>query len=229
MINTLLFDFFGTLTDYTPGQYFKLGRKKAYTYLLDNGFTITYDSFGNIFDKTYFEFDKKARETLIEFNMYDYVRSFFEDKLKTHVDKEMLYTFTKLYLDEWNEDIHYFPEIKKFIESLAKEYKLGIVSNTHFSKLISYHLDKMEIRPYFSGIFTSVEFGKRKPSPDIFKNAVLKMNSQQQETVFIGDSYYDDYLGAKQASLRPILIDKDNKYPDVLERANSLFEITNLI
>ena len=78
-------------------------------------------------------------------------------------------------------------------------------------------------------IFTSIQFGKRKPSPDFFHYAITSLKANPQKTVFIGDSYTSDYLGAKGAGLTPILVDKNYAYPDVSERAETVFEITRFI
>lgn len=52
-VNTILFDFFGTLVAYTPGDYFHKQRKKTYTFLLEHGYNERYHTWQERITKTY--------------------------------------------------------------------------------------------------------------------------------------------------------------------------------
>jgi FMN phosphatase YigB (HAD superfamily) len=38
---------------------------------------------------------------------------------------------------------------------------------------------------------------------------------QPQESLYVGDNYYADIVGAAQAGLHPVLLDPDRLFPDV--------------
>ena len=54
-----------------------------------------------------------------------------------------------------------------------------------------------------------------KPDPAIFEHAVFLAESDGDTTVYIGDNYYTDVLGAQNAGILPILYDPRNIFPDI--------------
>lgn len=96
-----------------------------------------------------------------------------------------------------------------------KNMKLGVISNWDSSLhkiLQSLHLDS-----YFDFIIASLEFGREKPDPKIFNFALEEAKVSSQDALHIGDSFEDDYLGAKNAGWHAILIDREGVYQDVPE------------
>ncbi|HWY79250.1 MAG TPA: HAD family hydrolase [Candidatus Sulfotelmatobacter sp.] len=229
MITTILFDFFGTLVAYSPDSYFISKRKKAYAFLIQNGFNLSYQQFEQVFKDSYNKFDKRSQQTRKEFHMYEFMEYLLKQKLHANVDKNVIQTFTKYYFDEWNKEVHYYPFIQLFISQLSKKYKLGIVTNTHFAELAAIHLERMHIKDYFSVVITSVAFGKRKPHKEIFLHALKRINSIASETIFIGDNYFDDYIGSQKALLQSVLLDKENIYPNVPNKVRSLLEFEQIL
>ena len=140
-------------------------------------------------------------------------------------EKSLIRQFVNLYLEEWDLDVLYFPEIKNFIKKLSSQYKLGIITNTHFPSLIHNHLKNMEIQNYFQTVVTSVEFGLRKPNKDIFLYGAKQLNIKPPHILFVGDSYKDDYEGALSAQMGGVLIDKQNKFPEIKNRISKLFAL----
>ena len=53
---------------------------------------------------------------------------------------------------------------------------------------------------------TSVEHGRPKPHPSIFAAAQARLGCPAAATLFVGDSYEADYLGAKGAGMQALLI-----------------------
>jgi len=66
--------------------------------------------------------------------------------------------------------------------------------------------------PYFAAVITSVEHGKRKPSPCIFDQALTRTGGTPKAAVHIGDSFSADYRGATEAGLRCFLIDPELRH-----------------
>ena len=86
----------------------------------------------------------------------------------------------------------------------------------------------MKIKNYFYKIYTSVEIGIRKPNKEIFDFVLKDLNISENNSVYIGDSYNDDYLGAKTVNMFCYLIDKYNKYEELGDhKINHLFELKN--
>jgi putative hydrolase of the HAD superfamily len=65
----------------------------------------------------------------------------------------------------------------------------------------------MGVAHLFEHVVTSVEHGKRKPSACIFEHALALSTGGPETSVYVGDSFDADYVGATNAGLRCLLID----------------------
>jgi putative hydrolase of the HAD superfamily len=57
------------------------------------------------------------------------------------------------------------------------------------------------------------EVDSYKPEPGIFEHALQRGNVTAQETIYIGDNYFADVVGARRAGLRPVLYDPQGVFP----------------
>jgi FMN phosphatase YigB (HAD superfamily) len=105
-----------------------------------------------------------------------------------------------------------------------------LVTNTHHADLVRDHLKAMDAAQYFSTVVHSVEHGKRKPSRSIFESAIPRSDGRPESSVYVGDSYATDYLGAIEAGLRGLLIDPEHRH-DVpqSDRLAHVFETRTLL
>jgi len=88
----------------------------------------------------------------------------------------------------------------------SQEIKLGIVSN--FDSRLYAVLTALNLQGFFSSVTISSEVGVAKPDTQIFSTALAKYNCPPELAWHIGDSFRQDYEGAKQAGLRGILIQR---------------------
>ena len=87
------------------------------------------------------------------------------------------------------------------VTSLANDYQIGIISNG--SPDVQYQkLNSLGIRQLLDCIVLSEEIGIRKPEPGIFLEAVSLLSREPAECIYVGDSYDNDVVGAKNAGLR---------------------------
>jgi putative hydrolase of the HAD superfamily len=86
------------------------------------------------------------------------------------------------------------------VKKLSRKFKVGIVSNgladVQYTKL-----ETMGLRDLFSCVVLSEGFGIRKPDSKIFHHAVSLLYLQPAECLYVGDSYVNDVMGAKNAGL----------------------------
>ena len=208
----ILFDFFGTLVSYKPGSYFKQRRKKTYNFLVDNGLLLHYDDWAQLYSNTYNSETEKAKKTQKEFSMQTVMESVLQGNMNWNIDKEFVEEATKVYIEEWSEDIFELKNVHDLLDNLSQKYILSIVSNTQYASLVSYNLHRFKMTKYFKSITTSVEQGRRKPHPSIFKEALQKLDAKKTEAIFIGDNYMEDYLGAQGINMEAFLIDPLGNY-----------------
>lgn len=93
-------------------------------------------------------------------------------------------------------------EAKPVLETLAKKYKLVLVSN--FYGNIATVLKDFGIYEYFSDIVESAVAGVRKPDPKIFQLGVEKIGAPASEVVVVGDSYRKDIEPAEKIGCKTI-------------------------
>jgi putative hydrolase of the HAD superfamily len=89
---------------------------------------------------------------------------------------------------------------------------LGVVSNRD----LPYHdrLKELGMSPYFSFSLAAGEVHSWKPSPGIFEYALKRAQTQAHETIYVGDNYFADVIGARNAGLHPILYDRLGIFDD---------------
>jgi putative hydrolase of the HAD superfamily len=81
-----------------------------------------------------------------------------------------------------------------------------------------------------SNITDSGLVGHEKPHPEIFRQALEGMNAAPEESLYVGDVYSVDYLGATGAGMQAILMDVPGAYLDKgVPRVESLEELLKLI
>lgn len=89
-------------------------------------------------------------------------------------------------------------------------YRLGVVSNRDhpFWEL----LQEMGLCPFFDFSLAGGEVKSWKPEPGIFHAALERADSTAAQTLYVGDNYFADVVGARRAGLRPVLYDPDGLF-----------------
>lgn len=90
---------------------------------------------------------------------------------------------------------------------------LGMVSNRN--KSFDEELEEMGLREFFQFTLAAGEVNSYKPDRAIFDEAVKRAGTSASETMYVGDNYFADIVGARRAGLRPVLYDPIRLFPDV--------------
>jgi HAD superfamily hydrolase (TIGR01509 family) len=113
------------------------------------------------------------------------------------------------------------PGTREILLAIAKKHPLGIISNADGK--IGEILAHCNIADCFRTITDSGIVGVEKPHPEIFQAALRDMGVKAEESLYIGDVYSVDYLGATQAGMRALLFDSAGAYREKgLPRIESL-------
>lgn len=84
--------------------------------------------------------------------------------------------------------------------------KVGIVSNTTTPpELLNRYLASIGVLDAVDVIVYSVAFGRRKPHPDIYREALRRLAADPQTTLFVGDRVREDIRGPMAAGMRAAL------------------------
>ncbi len=109
-------------------------------------------------------------------------------------------------LDNWA----VYPDVIEAIERLrAREIRIGILSNAT-SDLAGF-LEEIGLLQHFDFTIISAIVGTKKPDRRIFEQALALAGVEPADAAHVGDMYLEDILGARNAGVRPFLIDRGRK------------------
>lgn len=94
----------------------------------------------------------------------------------------------------------------------AAGYNLGMVSNR--SRPFDEELKELGLDGYFNFTLAGGEVNAFKPDLAIFEEALRRAGTSAAQTIYVGDNYYADAVGARRAGLRPVLYDPSGLFPD---------------
>jgi HAD superfamily hydrolase (TIGR01509 family) len=116
------------------------------------------------------------------------------------------------------------PGTRDALERLRKEYALAVISNA--DGRIDAVLRDCGVVDCFRSITDSGKVGHEKPHPAIFEAALRAMEAEAAESLYVGDVYSVDYVGARQVGMQAVLFDVAGAYRERgLPRVESLSEL----
>lgn len=99
------------------------------------------------------------------------------------------------------------------LEALRRQYRLALLSNFDYAPAAKKMLDEMGLRSYFLRVVISDELGWRKPHPRAFQGLVEVLGVAPWESLYVGDTYETDVVGAKGAGLGAAWVNPSGKHP----------------
>jgi HAD superfamily hydrolase (TIGR01549 family) len=117
------------------------------------------------------------------------------------------------------------PAVVPALEALrARGLRLVVVSNANGTLLA--HMERLGLTPRFDYILDSQDEGVEKPDPRFFEIALARSGARRETTLHVGDLYYVDVVGARNAGLRGVLLDEADLRRDAdCPRVRSLDEL----
>jgi HAD superfamily hydrolase (TIGR01509 family) len=120
------------------------------------------------------------------------------------------------------------PGTRETLQRIGRGHQTGVISNADGK--IDEVLERCGIADCFLTITDSGVVGYEKPRAEIFQAALRETGSQPEESLYVGDVYSVDYLGATRAGMRAILFDVAGAYKNNgLPRVESLEELEEIL
>ncbi|MFX1497915.1 MAG: HAD family hydrolase [Promethearchaeota archaeon] len=125
--------------------------------------------------------------------------------------------------------------VKKTLEILSKDYKIGLISNTGITPgyIISQIFQKYGILKYFQVTIFSDEIGYYKPYSLLFENALKKLQCKPEHSIHVGDLLHTDVKGAKDYGMRAIWFNDSDQstIPEIQPdyEIKEMFEVIEII
>jgi putative hydrolase of the HAD superfamily len=104
------------------------------------------------------------------------------------------------------------PGTRERLEQIAERYLIAVISNA--DGRIEDVLRRCGIADCFASITDSGLVGYEKPHPEIFRQALESLKAKPEESLYVGDVYSVDYLGATGAGMQAVLMDVSDAYAD---------------
>ena len=108
--------------------------------------------------------------------------------------------------------------------------KTGLISNWDLS--CRKVLEKNDILSRLNCVVVSEEVGTEKPDEKIFQEALRLTGADPSECFYVGDNYYDDYIGSQKVSMPCAIINYQGKLgieevdcPIVIEQASEVVDL----
>jgi len=197
MLRAVFFDFGGTLMDAASDKraHVEIAEKVKKRYSLKQSL----DEIAREFDHILFAYSPERARKWVKSERI--IAEFFRRLVGEQLDTQWLW---ETYFDAHRRHCRLFPDAKPTIEEI-KELGLhtGIISDID-DEYFSFQTRQFSMDGMFDSITTSEEVGVGKPNPRIFEVALAKARCASRETVYVGDSFEKDIVGAKKAGMHTI-------------------------
>ncbi len=116
------------------------------------------------------------------------------------------------------------PGTRAGLYRIRQKFRMAVISNADGK--IEQVLSRCGIADCFESITDSGIVGFEKPRPEIFEAALKTMKARAEESLYVGDVYSVDYIGATNAGMQAVLFDVAGAYRDRHEpRVESLEQL----
>jgi putative hydrolase of the HAD superfamily len=215
MIKAVFFDFYQTLVSYAPAR-----EEVGARILSDFGFEIKPDDLSRpltIADE-YFNIEN-ASSPMSRRSPEDRAAAFtrYQEVMLKEAGIVPSPELIAAMIDRWQNSsfkLALFDDVTPVLTDLQQRgLLLGLISNVDHD--ITPTLDDLGLTPLLDVVATSLDTGYAKPQPQIFQEAVARAGVKAGESLFIGDQYQVDVLGAEKAGLQGLLLDRGGHFKGV--------------
>jgi HAD superfamily hydrolase (TIGR01509 family) len=107
----------------------------------------------------------------------------------------------------WDQILH---GTREALDRISQQYQIAVISNADGK--IDAVLTRCGICDCFASITDSGNVGHEKPHPAIFAAALQAMKADPAESLYVGDVYSVDYVGARNSGMDAVLFDVSGAY-----------------
>lgn len=124
----------------------------------------------------------------------------------------------RVYRDQHQSNRNLVAGAFELLAALRGQAKLGIVTNNSTAEQIE-KLNALNIADFFDVVVISEDVGVTKPDPKIFTIALERIGASARDTVFVGDNWANDIVGAVNVGMAAVWLDRDGKTPELACRS----------
>jgi len=205
-VKAIIFDFIGTLAN-VKNYTLEDSKMKLYRAIIDAGFNVSFESFLEAYSKAHEKYRVVRYQELVEVTNAVWISEAVNNLgFKTNAEDPSIKTVVNVFFEDYLNSLKLRPCVKKLLNKVSRQYKLGLVSNFTYAPVIYAGIRKLDISRFFNAILVSEEVGWRKPHPKIFQEALKRLETTAKETVYVGDSPQEDIKGAQFVGMKTIFV-----------------------
>jgi putative hydrolase of the HAD superfamily len=115
--------------------------------------------------------------------------------------------------ENYNPESRLLPGALDTLRSLrAAGYQVGLLTNR--TRSIHAEMSQLDLDLHLDFFFAASQLGAFKPQRALFDGMLEFIGLPPERVVYVGDNYYADALGARNAEITPVLLDAPGLYPD---------------
>lgn len=135
-------------------------------------------------------------------------RAYYTDILKPLVPAEVLPQCIETLEGHFDSPLGWqpFADVVPILQRLQHRYTLGIISDWGHS--LGPILSEHHLSQFFDVLLVSATNRTAKPEQYLFEEALRRADALGDYTLYVGDTYVQDILGARGAGIHPVLIDR---------------------
>lgn len=213
-IKIIFFDMGDTLLRFHEGPTDEvkdeIGIKEVASYLSQFSSDISFSSVKEDFFIPWSQCFEKRRVTLEEYPVEDYLNNFLSRYGAQLTKDEAIQTMRRFHI-AYNRYVKTEPQLSKTLNELKKRgYRIGVISNCYlFDEVMIDHFKSTGIHDFIDTYVFSYYLRKRKPRPEIYLEALNRLNAKPEEGVMVGNLLKEDVWGAQQVGMQGIWLNKE--------------------
>jgi putative hydrolase of the HAD superfamily len=206
LIKAIIFDFIGTLTS-VKNYSLENSKTKLHKAIKKAGFNINAESFLETYSQAHEKYRVIRYQELVEVTNAIWISEALNNLgFKTNPEDTHIKTAVNVFFEDYLNSLKLRPYVKKLLNKVSTEYKLGLISNFTYAPVIYAGIRKLGINQFFSAILVSEEVGWRKPNKKIFEETLRRLDTIPEETAYVGDSPLEDIKGAKAVGMKTVFV-----------------------
>jgi HAD superfamily hydrolase (TIGR01662 family) len=218
LIRAVIFDLGNTLMysvapDLWP-EVIQRGNRALMDYLCKLNILTDCDNFMFEFNQRLHQYYDKRDRHMIETSTFLVLKELLAEKGYGDVSDAVIRDSLDAHYAVTQKNWHLEDDTIDCLTTLQKQnYKLGLLSNAGDHRDVLQLVERFNLSQYFEFVLTSAGCGYRKPHPKIFQLALEMMNARSGEVVMVGDTLTADILGANEAGMFSIWINRRTDTP----------------
>ncbi len=171
--------------------------------------SVPFEQFHTVFRRTYRRFEAMKRARQMEYpNRLRFLMLLEELGLRLPADEaeRLAESMSHAHMEVLMRGVVFPTAHMETLRYLSRRYPLGLLTNFDHSPSVRRLLDKLGIERLFDAVTISADHGMRKPREELFLKTASLLGAPVEETVFVGDNYAEDIVGAKRSGMDAVWV-----------------------